>query len=76
MKKILVTEDLVQEGIDLLREHGCTVDFLIDPTADELAGAIAPYDGLIVHPNTVVDVPDEVHAEGRGPLGHEPSHAP
>ena len=54
-KKILVTEDLVQEGIDLLREHGCTVDFLIDPTADELAGAIAPYDGLIVHPNTVVD---------------------
>ena len=27
----------------------------IDPTADELAGAIAPYDGLIAHPNTVVD---------------------
>ncbi len=43
------------EGIDALRERGFEVDVLIDPTADELVGAIAPYDGLIVHPNTVVD---------------------
>lgn len=54
-KKILVTEDLVQEGIDSLTEHGYEVDMLIDPTAEELASAIAPYDALIVHPNTVVD---------------------
>ena len=54
-KKILVTEDLVQEGIDSLTEHGYEVDTLIDPTAEELASAIAPYDALIVHPNTVVD---------------------
>ena len=54
-KKILVTEDLVQEGIDSLTEHGYEVDMLIDPTAEELIGAIAPYDALIVHPNTVVD---------------------
>ena len=43
-KKILVTEDLVQEGIDSLTEHGYEVDMLIDPTAEELIGAIAPYD--------------------------------
>ena len=54
-KKILVTEDLVQEGIDSLTEHGYEVDMLIDPTVEELASAIAPYDALIVHPNTVVD---------------------
>lgn len=54
-KKILVTEDLVQEGIDSLTEHGYEVDMLIDPTAEELIGAIAPYDALIVHPNTVVE---------------------
>ena len=54
-KKILVTEDLVQEGIDALVEQGYEVDVLIDPTADELMAAIAPYDALIVHPNTVVD---------------------
>ena len=54
-KKILVTEDLVQEGIDSLTEHGYEVDKLIDPTPEELASAIAPYDALIVHPNTVVD---------------------
>ncbi|MEY8460935.1 phosphoglycerate dehydrogenase [Eggerthellaceae bacterium 24-137] len=53
--KILVTEDLVQEGIDELVARGFEVDTLIDPTADELACAIAPYDALIVHPNTVVD---------------------
>ena len=41
-KKILVTEDLVQEGIDSLTEHGYEVDMLIDPTAEELIGAIAP----------------------------------
>ena len=54
-KKILVTEDLVQEGIDSLTEHGYEVDKLIDPARRELASAIAPYDALIVHPNTVVD---------------------
>ena len=54
-KKILVTEDLVQEGIDALVEQGYEVDVLIDPTADELMAAIAPYDALIVHPNTGVD---------------------
>ncbi|MFR1166344.1 MAG: hypothetical protein ACLSDQ_01235 [Adlercreutzia equolifaciens] len=41
-KKILVTEDLVQEGIDSLTEHGYEVDMLIDPTVEELASAIAP----------------------------------
>lgn len=53
-KKILVTEDLVQEGIDFLHEQGYDVDMLIDPSADELAAAIEPYDALIVHPNTRV----------------------
>ena len=52
-KKILVTEDLVQEGIDSLTEQGYEVDMVIDPTAEELASAIAPYDALIVPPNTV-----------------------
>lgn len=54
-KKILVTEDLVAEGIDFLHECGCEVDFLIDPTSAELIEAIGSYDGLIVHPNTHVD---------------------
>ena len=47
-KKILVTEDLVQEGIDSLTEHGYEVDKLIDPTPEELASAIAPYDALSI----------------------------
>ena len=38
-KKILVTEDLVQEGIDALVEQGYEVDVLIDPTADALMAA-------------------------------------
>ena len=41
-KKILVTEDLVQEGIDSLTEHGYEVDMLIDPTAEELDSAPSP----------------------------------
>lgn len=53
-KKILVTEDLVQEGIDALRERGYQVDKLIDPSAEEIIAAIEPYDALIVHPNTRV----------------------
>ena len=53
-KKILVTEDLVAEGIESLTERGFQVDVLIEPTPEALIGAIAPYDGLIVHPNTQV----------------------
>ena len=51
-KKILVTEDLVAEGIESLTERGFQVDVLIEPTPEARIGAIAPYDGLIVHPNT------------------------
>ncbi|WP_304427310.1 phosphoglycerate dehydrogenase [uncultured Adlercreutzia sp.] len=69
-KKILVTEDLVQEGIDALTEQGYEVDMLIDPSPEELIGAIAPYDALIVHPNTrvtpeVLDAAENLKIIGR-----------
>jgi D-3-phosphoglycerate dehydrogenase len=53
-QKILVTEDLVQEGFDVLHAEGFEVDTLIDPTPEALLEAIPPYEALIVHPNTKV----------------------
>jgi len=52
--KVLVTEKLAESGLQKLRaEH--EVDVRLELAAGGLAGAIAPYDGLIVRSQTQVD---------------------
>lgn len=52
--KILVTERIAQEGIDILESKGYEVDVKLDLTEDELKSVIAPYDALIVRSATKV----------------------
>lgn len=53
MWRILVTEPIAEEGLDALRREA-TVDIKINPTAEELIRAIAPYDALLVRSKTRV----------------------
>ncbi len=52
--KILVTDPLASEGLDLLRQQGHEVDYRPDISHDELLEAIARYHGLIVRSRTKV----------------------
>lgn len=53
-KKVLVTEEIAQEGIDALIGRGYEVDVRLDLSPDELKAAIAPYDALVVRSATHV----------------------
>lgn len=52
--KVLVTENIAQEGLDALRAKGYEVDVILDKTQDELADLIGPYHALIVRSATKV----------------------
>ncbi len=54
-KKILITERIAQEGIDILVSKGYQVDVRLKMSHQELVDAIVPYDGLIVRSATKVD---------------------
>ncbi len=54
-KKILVTEKIADEGIELLRDRGYEVDVKCNLKPDELLNIIEPYDALIVRSATQVD---------------------
>ena len=54
-KKVLVAEEIAQEGIDSLRSRGYEVDVMLDLTHDQLIDAISPYAGLRVRSATTVD---------------------
>lgn len=54
-EKILITDEIVPEGIDLLKEKGYQVDCEYDLSHDELLDIIKDYDALIVRSATKVD---------------------
>ncbi|MBA3685163.1 MAG: phosphoglycerate dehydrogenase [Planctomycetes bacterium] len=53
MAKILVTDGMAQEGLDLLKQAGHQIDNR-KATVDELLRLIGDYDGLVVRSNTQV----------------------
>ncbi len=55
MKKILVSEELADEGIQILRDHGYEVHMEPTISHEELIAAIPAYDALIVRSATSVD---------------------
>ncbi|UCD09178.1 MAG: phosphoglycerate dehydrogenase, partial [Dehalococcoidales bacterium] len=61
-KKVLVTESISEEGIELLRNHA-NVDINLDLSQDELLEIIGNYEGLIVRSQT--DVTEEVIEAGK-----------
>lgn len=54
-KKILVTEIIADEGIDLLKSHGYEVEVKTDLSHEEIVSIIPDYDALIVRSATHVD---------------------
>lgn len=55
MKKVLVTEKIANEGIDLMRLKGIQVDVKTDIKRDDLLNSINEYDALVVRSATKVD---------------------
>ncbi|MDD1675435.1 MAG: phosphoglycerate dehydrogenase, partial [Methanomicrobiales archaeon] len=53
MYRILVSDQVAEEGLALLREH-FSVDVRTDLTEDELVGIIPEYDALVVRSGTQV----------------------
>ncbi|MCI8468499.1 MAG: phosphoglycerate dehydrogenase [Eggerthellaceae bacterium] len=69
-KRVLVTERIADEGLDILRRKGYAVDVRLDLTPEELSACIAPYDALIVRSQTavtpeVLDAADNLKIIGR-----------
>lgn len=54
MPRILVLDNLSEEGVAVFREAGCEVDVKPPQTPDELAAIIGGYDGLVVRSATKV----------------------
>ncbi len=53
-KKVLVTEEIAQEGIASLQGRGYTVDVLLELSPEKLKEIIGQYDALIVRSGTLV----------------------
>ncbi|WP_251197839.1 phosphoglycerate dehydrogenase [Anaerotardibacter muris] len=54
-EKILVTEEIVPAGIEILRDKGYQVDCMFDLSREDLLRVIKDYDALIVRSATKVD---------------------
>ena len=54
-KKILVTDKIADEGLEILAKRGYDVDVKLELSHDELVDTIAPYEALIVRSATKVD---------------------
>lgn len=52
MYKVLVSDNIAQRGIDILKENGIKVDFKPEQSRKELLKTIAEYDGIIVRSMT------------------------
>ena len=74
MARILVTEEIADRGLDLLREAGHDVDVRLGLSPDELRAAIAGADALIIRSATDVDADlleaaDSLLVVGRAGIG-------
>ena len=72
MDSVLVTEEIADAGVDLLRDR-FKVDVELGLPADELAGRIGGYDGLIVRSATRVT--SDLIDRGRAAAGDRPGRA-
>lgn len=73
-EKILVTEEIVPAGIEILRDKGYEVDCMFDLSREELLRVIKDYDALIVRSATkvdreVFDVGKKLRVVGRAGVG-------
>ncbi len=59
--KVLITERIAQEGIDVITSKGYDVDVRLDLSEDELKDIIEPYDALIIRSATKI-TPDLLDA--------------
>lgn len=71
--KVLITERLAAAGVERLKEH-LEVDVRLDPSPEELTGAIGDYDALIIRSGTTVDAAlleraDNLKVVGRAGIG-------
>jgi len=74
MTKILVSDPLDKEGLDILKESGFPVDEKADLTEDQLCGIIGDYDCLIIRSGTkvtkkVIDAGKKLRVIGRAGVG-------
>ncbi len=53
-KKILITEEIAQPGIDFLKDRGYEVECKLDLSQEELRSEVSSYDALIVRSATAV----------------------
>ena len=72
--KILVSDDLSNEGVEILRRGGLEVDVKVGLPADELKKIIGQYDGLAVRSATKVNADllsaaDRLKVVGRAGVG-------
>lgn len=73
-KKVLVSEKLAEEGIQILKEKGFEVDVLLDMTPEELIATIPAYHALIVRSATqatreVIEAGVNLQVIGRAGVG-------
>jgi D-3-phosphoglycerate dehydrogenase / 2-oxoglutarate reductase len=71
--RVLVKEKIADAGVDLLKRH-FDVDVLTDMAEDELPGAIASYDAIVIRSATkltadVIDRADRLKVIGRAGIG-------
>jgi len=75
MKKVLVSDSLAEEGIEILKKaSGIEVDVMTNLTHDELKGIMSNYDGLAIRSATkvvsdVIDKADNLKVIGRAGIG-------
>jgi len=75
MKKVLVSDTLAQEGIEILKNTpGIEVDVMTNLTPDELKGIIGNYDGLALRSATkvtadIIEKADNLKVIGRAGIG-------
>ena len=55
MYKVLVSDNISQKGIDILKKAGMEVDFKPDQSREEFLNTVEDYDGIIVRSMTVLD---------------------
>lgn len=73
-KKVLVTEKVAEEGLQVLRNKGLQVDVKLKMTPEELIAAIPDYDALMVRSATKVtaellDAAEKLRIVGRAGVG-------